>query len=51
MNNVKFFFFLRSSASSDTSSYNSECQDEVEVALAVIAAELRISQEARAKFR
>lgn len=39
------------SASSDTSSYNSECQDEVEVALAVIAAELRISQEARAKFR
>ncbi|XP_066902951.1 lateral signaling target protein 2 homolog isoform X2 [Halyomorpha halys] len=42
---------LSNCASSDTSSYNSECQDEVEVALAVIAAELRISQEARAKFR
>jgi len=39
------------SLSSDTSSYNSDCHNDVEVALAVRAAELRYSQEARAKYR
>ncbi|XP_014241628.1 lateral signaling target protein 2 homolog [Cimex lectularius] len=42
---------LSNCASSDTSSYNSDCQDDIEVALALKAAELRTSQEARAKFR
>ncbi|KAL1138225.1 hypothetical protein AAG570_009916 [Ranatra chinensis] len=37
--------------SSDTSSYNSDCRDEMEVALAVKAAELTNNQEARSKFR
>ncbi|XP_046382852.1 lateral signaling target protein 2 homolog isoform X2 [Ischnura elegans] len=43
----------RSTAStdSDTSSYNSECQDDEEIALAMQAAEIANRNEARAKFR
>jgi hypothetical protein len=37
--------------SSDTSSFNSECQDDEEIALAMQAAEIANRNEARAKFR
>jgi len=39
------------SMSSDTSSFNSECQDDEEIALAMQAAEIANRNEARAKFR
>ncbi|XP_071441463.1 lateral signaling target protein 2 homolog isoform X2 [Hetaerina americana] len=39
------------STDSDTSSYNSECQDDEEIALAMQAAEIAKRNEARAKFR
>ena len=37
--------------SSETSSYNSECNDEEEIALAIQAAELASRNEARSRFR
>lgn len=39
------------SMSSETSSFNSECQDDEEIALAMQAAEIANRNEARAKFR
>lgn len=39
------------SLTSETSSFNSDCQDEEEVALAIQAVEVASRNEARAKFR
>nr|KAG5705165.1 hypothetical protein BaRGS_030882 [Batillaria attramentaria] len=41
----------KSCSSSETSSYNSECHDDEEIALAVQAAELASRNHARARFR
>ena len=38
-------------ASTDTSSYNSECHDDEEIALAIQAAELAARREARSRFK
>ena len=38
-------------ASSDTSSYTSECNDDEEIALAIQAAEIAAREEARARFK
>ena len=46
-----FFVCFSCSMSSDTSSFNSECQDDEEIALAMQAAEIANRNEARAKFR
>lgn len=43
--------YFSCSMSSETSSFNSECQDDEEIALAMQAAEIANRNEARAKFR
>ena len=46
-----YFFLFSYSMSSDNSSFNSECQDDEEIALAMQAAEIANRNEVRAKFR
>ncbi|KAK3595813.1 hypothetical protein CHS0354_014629 [Potamilus streckersoni] len=46
-----FLEFNSSGLSSETSSYNSECNDDEEIALAIQAAELASRNEARSRFR
>lgn len=45
------FYPSSSYASSDTGSYNSECDDDEEIALAIQAAEIAARTEARARFK